>query len=103
MHPAKILNTFEARINQARHELARVTQDIVLAREQAQSIRNAAAEARIRHETSPRTTPMTPEQFKRAAQAAYNAAIIAHPEDVIEGPRRLALLNHEARHLKAVS
>lgn len=40
------------------------------------------------------------------AERAYNAAMQAHPDNITEGPKRLALLNRElseARHLKAVS
>lgn len=79
----------------AREELQRIRRQVDEAKQQLAAEQRHASEARAQHSEHVRTISY--------AHIEYLNAVIAHPEDVIEGPRRLALLNHEARHLKAVS
>lgn len=79
----------------AREEHATIRRQVDEAKLQLAADQRRAAEVRAQHSEHIRTISY--------AHIEYLNAVIAHPEDVIEGPRRLALLNHEARHLKAVS
>ena len=79
----------------AREDLATIRRQVDEAKTELSIARRHTAEARAQHSERVRTITY--------AHIAYANAVNAHPEDVVEGPKRLALLNHEARHLKAVS
>ena len=78
-------------------------------RQQSAAARQEAEQAEAQAERSRKALAMhfigapDPHQTMTEAERAYVAAMRAHPEDAVEGPRRLRELNREIRHLKAVS
>lgn len=98
--PAAILNTFEARIAQARTHLKALETEIRIQEERAQHARDQAAQARLRHIRYLNNAPMTPEQVMAEAEKAYEAAMRAHPDNAVEGPARLRKLNYEVEQTR---
>lgn len=93
-NPLAVLNTFEARINQARNHLLGLQQQINVSKSEASRVRQAEIRARLQHAT--RYQPMTPEQFAAEAKRSYDYAMRIHPENAFEGKRRLAEVMAEA-------
>lgn len=92
--PLAVLNTFEARINQARNHLLGLERQIAHSKSEAVRVRHIALRARLKNATT--YQPMTPEQFRAEAERSYAYAMKVHPENATEGKRRLAEVMDEA-------
>lgn len=104
------LQALHERIRRARTELTTVTLQVAEAKTDLAKTNRQAERDRINMEARAAATARGVMQLldnANAAEKAYAAAVKAHPEDIIEGPRRLRELDREVmasqRHLKAVS
>ena len=90
------------RIDVAGHRLSDLRQQSAAARQEAEQA-EAQAERSRKALAMHFAGTADPHHTMAEAERAYVAAMRAHPEDAVEGPRRLREINLERRHLKAVS
>lgn len=94
VQPTRVLRSFEVQIIEARKHLIGLQRQIAEAKTEAAQVRQIAVRSQARRGFAYR--PMTPEEFHTEFQRSYDLAMRLHPENALQGTRRLAEAAAEA-------